>query len=284
MFDPILPVEAIDVHGHYGHYNMNPLYEADPIRVQWMSADAAEVARRARAAATQWTVVSPLLAILPRAHADAVKGNIEAADIVPRTPGLLQWVVVDPTNPATYDQARDMLKQPRCVGIKIHPEEHIYPIERHAREMFAFAAEHRAVVLAHSGNKLSMPEAFVPFADEFPEMKLILAHIGNGEGNHQLQARAIQKSKKGNVWADTSSSMSIFPNMIEWVVAQVGAERVLYGTDTPLYHSSMQRVRIDHGNFTEAQKRLILRDNAVKLLRLAERGLVNDQVPAAAAR
>ena len=51
---------------------------------------------------------------------------------------------------------------------------------------------------------------------------------------------------------------------------QIGADRILYGTDTPLYQSEMQRARIDHAELTDDQKKLILRDNAVKLLELPQ--------------
>ena len=52
---------------------------------------------------------------------------------------------------------------------------------------------------------------------------------------------------------------------LEWAVHEVGAERVLFGTDTPLYSTAMQRARIDHADLTETDKRLILRDNALNL-------------------
>ena len=46
------------------------------------------------------------------------------------------------------------------------------------RAIFEFAAEHRAIILTHSGEENSLPEDFVPFANDYPEVRLILAHIG----------------------------------------------------------------------------------------------------------
>ena len=85
------------------------------------------------------------------------------------------------------------------------------------------------------------------------------------------QAKAVAQSKHGNVYADTSSAMSIMPNLIEWAVKEVGAERVLFGTDTPLYSTAMQRARINHADLSDAQKRLILRSNAERLLKIPPR-------------
>lgn len=77
--------------------------------------------------------------------------------------------------------------------------------------------------------------------------------------------RAIQQILHGNVFADTSSARSILPGLIEWAAHEVGAERVLFGTDTPLDSTAMQRARINHADLSDAHKRLILRDNARKL-------------------
>ena len=171
-------------------------------------------------------------------------GNEDARRAVEETEGLLQWVVVHPGQPATFEQVREMLKSPKCVGIKIHPEEHCYAIAEHGRAIFEFAANLRAVILTHSGEPNSMPLDFVPFADDFPEVTLILAHLGNsGEAGEspELQVRAIQASRHGNVYVDTSSAQSILPGLIEWAVSEIGAERILFGTDTPLYFAPSQR-------------------------------------------
>jgi predicted TIM-barrel fold metal-dependent hydrolase len=262
---PTSHIQAIDVHAHYGKY-------ARPhLRLQntFASADAATVEARARQANTQLTIVSPLLGLMPRGEADAVAGNREAAEVVPQHTGLRQWVIVDPRNEATYRQAEEMLGEPHCVGIKIHPEEHLYPITEHGRAIFEFAAGHKAVVLTHSGEQRSLPADFVTLADEYSDVTLILAHIGCGwDDDLSHQVRAIQASRHGNIYADTSSSRSIVPNLIEWAVQEVGADRVLYGTDAPLYSTAMQRARIDSAELDDAAKKQILRDNAIRILAL----------------
>lgn len=260
------PIQAIDVHAHYGSY-----IRADngPLVNDFSSADAATVAGRGKQCRTEITVVSPLRGLMPRGKCDAVAGNEEADRIIPLTPGLRQWVIIDPQVPETFRQARRMLRSPHCVGIKIHPEEHVYAIRKYARKIFEFAAELHAVVLAHSGEQNSLPEDFVPWADEFPEVTLILAHIGCGaDGDRTHQVRAVARSRHANIYADTSSANSILPGLIEWAVGEVGAEKILYGTDSPLYFAAMQRARIDHAEIGEDHKRKILRDNALRLLDL----------------
>jgi predicted TIM-barrel fold metal-dependent hydrolase len=260
----IRDVQAIDVHAHYGRYSHRG--GNSELCERLMSADAREVARRAAASNIVRSICSPTSGLFPRGGATAAVGNDEAWRVVPETPGLLQYVIVHPQQPESYEQARRMLGRGRCVGIKIHPEEHCYPIVEHGRALFEFAEELGAVVLTHSGEQRSMPEDIVQFANDFPGVKLILAHIGCGwDGDPSHQVRGVQRNRHGNVYADTSSAMSIMPNLIEWAVGEIGADRVLFGTDTPLYTAAMQRVRIDTANLSDEVKRQILRDNAIRV-------------------
>lgn len=261
---------AIDVHGHIGQYDQPG---TDPLKERFMSGDAAVVAARARSANIRYTVVSPLRALLPRGQADAAAGNEEALQAVQATDGLLQWVVLHPGQPATVDQVREMLKSPKCVGIKIHPEEHCYRITERGRAIFELAAELRAVVISHSGEPNSMPADFVALANDFPEVTLILAHLGNsgaGGSSPELQVRAIQAARHGNMYVDTSSSQSLLPGLIEWAVGEVGAERLVLGTDTPLYFAPSQRARIEYADLSDEQKRLILWENARRILHVSD--------------
>ena len=40
--------------------------------------------------------------------------------------------------------------------------------------------------------------------------------------------------------------------LIEWAVEQVGAERLLFGTDSPLYFAASQKARIECAEMDEA--------------------------------
>ena len=258
---------AIDIHAHYGPYNRG---ESAILLNRFMSGDMATVLSRAHNANIEWSVVSPLVALFPQGSPDAMAGNVEAARVVEQIPSLLQWVVINPLQPSTFEQAREQLAHPKCVGIKIHPEEHCYRISDHGKKIFEFASQNDSVILTHSGQPNSMPADFVPFADSFPDVKLILAHLGNADDSNtfDLQTRAIQASKHGNIYTDTSSARSLFPGLIEWAVGEVGDEYILFGTDSPLHFTSAQRARIDYADITDLQKRSILRDNAKRLLSL----------------
>jgi uncharacterized protein len=261
-------IRAIDVHAHYGNYHRD---DGDPLVDKFSSASADEVARRADACGVEFSIVSPLAGLLPRGRADAVAGNEAAFREVPAVPGLLQYVIVNPLQPKTFDQARTMLRARWCVGIKIHPEEHCYRITDHGEKLCEFFEEMKAPVMTHSGCPNSLPADFVPFANRHPGVRLLLAHLGNGAGDNGRagnQVRAVQAAVHGNLWVDTSSGRNLLPGLVEWAVKEIGAERLLFGTDVPVYHTGMQWARIETAEISDAAKRLILRENAVKFFNL----------------
>ena len=138
-------ISAIDAHAHFGKSRGAKFEISDKL----MFGEADVVVQRARLAHTRLTIVSPLEALMPRLEGNPISGNRNGARVIAQTDGLLQWVVVDPTKPKTYEQAEQMLKLPKCVGIKIHPEKHGYQITEHGRAIFEFAAreEERVYVL-----------------------------------------------------------------------------------------------------------------------------------------
>ena len=80
--------------------------------------------------------------------------------------------------------------------------------------------------------------------------------------------RALQKARGDNLFIDTSSARSILPRLLEGAVEEVGADRLLYGTDTPVYYSAMQWARVVCTDLSESVKRKILRENAFELFGL----------------
>lgn len=144
---------------------------------------------------------------------------------------------------------------------------HAYEIRDRGEEIFAFAAQHEAIVMTHCGCPGSFPEEFIPFADRHPRAAVILAHLGNSaDGNLARYVQAMQRAAAGNVYADTSSIQSLTSRLIEWAVGQVGADRLLFGSDAPVYFTASQKVRVELADLDEAAKRSILFDNAARLL------------------
>lgn len=169
-------------------------------------------------------------------------------------PWIFQWVVVDPRQAKTYRQAEKMLPHPKVLGIKIHPDYHGYSILDHGDRVFAFAHQHKCVVLMHPQHIMQMPV----FADKYPGMKLIIAHLGSAE-----HVDAIANAVHGNIYTDTSGGASARNNIIEYAVKRVGSEKILFGTDT--YSYAFQFGRIALSTLSMDDKENILWKNAMTL-------------------
>ena len=142
-------IEAIDVHGHYGEYSN----AAHPLANKFRSGDLGTVTARAAQARTAITVVSPIAALTPRGNNDPVGANENAARHVREYSTLRFWVVIDPQREQTFTQAKTMLRQKECVGIKIHPEEHL--ILRNPPTL-GFQPGHQSGLVKEAWTKLSI--------------------------------------------------------------------------------------------------------------------------------
>lgn len=255
-------MKAIDVHGHFGPYDRGNGGLSD----QMMSGSIEVVRRRAQAADICLTVVSANHAFMPYGG-DVLRGNEDACEIAERHSDIRFWAVLDPRIRETYKQVESLLSHPRCKGIKIHPTEHGYEIRNYGDEIFSFASSYKTIIITHSGCQGSFPEDFIYFANHYPNVSLILAHLGNSvDNNLTRQVCALKRADKGNIYIDTSSAKSINSGLIEWAVSEIGSERILFGTDTPSYFAASQKARIEYAEIDDEAKQAILFKNAAQLL------------------
>lgn len=166
---------------------------------------------------------------------------------------IYQWVVIDPRQEKTFVQAEKMLKHPKVLGIKIHPGYHGYDIMEHGDAIFSFANSHKAFVLMHPQHITEMPN----FANKYPDMKLIIAHIESIDN-----IEAIKNARYGNIYTDTSGGASAKNSIIERAVEEVGSEKLFFGTDT--YSFAFQFGRIALSGISLEDKENILYKNAIR--------------------
>jgi len=188
--------------------------------------------------------------------ADTVQANEDMFKLVQDIPNLYQWVVIDPRNDSTFEQAERMLKNKKCVGLKLHPRLHEYTLAEYGEKIFSFADKHSAIVQMHYGR-----EDYVGLANAFPNATFIVAHLGG-----KLHIDAVKNAKYRNVYTDTSGMDSLRNKLIEYAVSQIGSDRILFGTDT--YAPGAQRGRIEYAMISEQDKENILLNNAKKLFGL----------------
>ncbi|MBE6712177.1 MAG: hypothetical protein E7580_01510 [Ruminococcaceae bacterium] len=180
--------------------------------------------------------------------------NLFTHHLVQASDRFRQWVVVDPRYKETFEQAEKMLMSPKTLGVKIHPSYHGYDILEHGDEIFSFAHSLGAVVLMHPQHT----EEISPLADKYPNMKLIIAHLGS-----MAHINAILRSRAGNIYTDTSGRNISSNRILEYAVERVGSERILFGTDT--YSLPFQFGRVVFADLTKEDRKNILYQNALRL-------------------
>jgi len=240
----------IDIHSHFNHDSPGDCPDTPPSAIHNRDLDFVKAAYEhiGICAAGMSTFASVL------EHTECIaEENLYLRDLVRRTDWMYQWVVIDPRQPETYRQAEEILKERKTLGIKIHPAYHGYDIEDHAEALFSFAAEHRTFMLMHPQKMEKMPF----WADRFPEMRLIIAHLGSME-----HIRAIEDAKYGNIYTDTSGGASNMNNIVEYAVSRVGTEKIFFGTDT--YSCAFQFGRIALSTLSAEDKENILYKNALR--------------------
>ncbi len=259
----IRSIPAIDVHSHFGPVHPTP---EEYYAGNFEDGSTEYLLRTMRQANIAVSINSYMYGILPRGAGDALKGNEMMAERLDSLPGVYGWAIVNPLVPETYAQAAELLKHPKILGIKVHPEEHLYPIRQHGEAIYSFAAEHHCVIITHSGEANSLPEDFCVFANRYPEVKTIVSHLGCGyDGSYEHQIRAIEMNTQDNLFTDTSSARSIMARLLEYAVDRIGYDRILFGTDSSCYFSPSQRARVDYANISAEARCAILCGNALRI-------------------
>jgi len=239
---------AIDMHTHINH---GSCYDTDT-RVGY-SADLDDLILINRAAGIEKMFACTFASCLSTEA--IVEENVYMHQLIDHVDCLYQWVVIDPRIEETFVQAERMLRHKKCVGIKLHPAYHKYALEEYADRIFPFASRFHAVVLIHPDKEASY---ILPMADRYPHVTFIVAHLGG-----KAYVDAVEFAKHRNVYTDTSGIASSNNLMVEYAHSRIGADRILFGTDT--YSAGFQRGRIEFAPIPEADKKKILCDNALQL-------------------
>jgi predicted TIM-barrel fold metal-dependent hydrolase len=132
--------------------------------------------------------------------------------------------------------------------------------------IYQFAHERGLAIIAHTGSeKTAAPRFLSHVAPRFPNAAFVAGHSGNIE---PFRSEAIAAARAcPNVYLETCSTFRA-PGVVEKLVDQAGADRVLFGSDTPLMDPRPQLGKIITAQIDDGAKRLVLGENARRLLGL----------------
>lgn len=243
--------EVLDCHAHLGPW-LN-------FRMPEYSADA--IVRVMQQVGIDRSYVSPMSWMV-----DEQLGFRQLDDAASRFPRQIVGVPV--ANPNRPDQAIALLEDwDARFGIKIvkiHPDAHEYSLRWDGYREILEAAADRWVVLTHTwlGSPWSSPADLAHLAERFPGTTFLAGHSG-GPVNGVRESIAVA-SRHPNVYLDLTGSL-VLDGVIEWMVDELGASRVLFGTDAAFLDPRPQLGRVVMARIGADEKRQILGDNLKRI-------------------
>jgi len=196
--------------------------------------------------------------------------NDDTMDIVGRRPDVYcGFCYLNPEHDVQFiqDELTRTVAEGPLVGIKLWHA--VNCRDPRLDPMMERAAELKVPLLHHAWYKStgqnpneSTPADIADLGRRFPEVSIIMAHL-SGSG-----CRGVADIKPyANISIDTCGSQPE-QGFVEYAVEQLGAERVVFGSDAPGRDFSCQLGRVLGADITEDERRAILTDNAVRLLEL----------------
>jgi hypothetical protein len=175
---------------------------------------------------------------------------------------------------ASLDELNRCVRDGPMVGVKLWVAQRCHAPE--LDPLIARAAELKALVLQHTWIKVtgnlpgeSTPMDLAELAARHPQAMLICGHAG---GDWEQGIRAIRPHQ--NAYADLAGGDPT-AGFTEMAVRELGAERVLYGSDAGGRSFASQLAKVWGADISDPARRLIFADNLKRLLRpiLKEKGV-----------
>jgi predicted TIM-barrel fold metal-dependent hydrolase len=170
----------------------------------------------------------------------------------------------------------DALKWPGFCGIKIHPSFHGVSADDPSYEpIWRFARANDLTILTHSwslsdynpAQALSTPHRFEPYIAKYPEVRLVLAHLGGrGLGRHEV-IRLIHEYD--NVYTDLAGDIFDLC-LIESLINTIPDNRILFGSDFPWLDPRSNLARVFLADIADTSKEKILRTNAMYVYKIIQ--------------
>lgn len=158
-------------------------------------------------------------------------------------------------------------------GIKLHSDFQKFDIDSEKAFPIYEAAEGRLPILFHCGDTCSdrsSPERLLNVIKRFPRLTVIGAHFAGWtmcRKSAEIFAEHTQYSKCRNIYTDCSSSLyAMSPERATELIRKFGADRVLWGTDYPMWNAKEELARFDKLPLTEHERELVLGETARGLL------------------
>lgn len=211
----------------------------------------------------------------------------DVAQYVAQAPDcMIGFLSVDPTQPGWEDELREGHERYGMRGIKLLPMyADFYPQDERLDPLWKYATDHQLPVLLHTGTTFvakapldcTLPRHIDVVARRFPEVKIILAHLGHPyEGETVVVIR-----KHPNLFADISALVyrpwQLFHSLM--LVHEYNVwDKILFGTDYPVTTvaetiaglRSLAEIQFDRFSLPQEHLERLIHRDALALLGLSD--------------
>ena len=256
-----LKIKVIDAHSHLGHDGMHGI-ASTALHDQ----SAAAMVESMDSAGIDVTMTSSWLGI----DGDGPNGNALVAKTMKRYPGrFLGYATINPNYPETIDaELKRCFGRHGFMGIKPYPPQQQYPLDGpNYRKILECANEHRLPILYHhAGNwktKRSAVDMIAHLSETYLNAKFMFAHSGS---SWQTCKSYVELAKRRpNVFMEITYTAVTF-GAIEYMAKEAGADKVIFGTDSPMRDPHPQLAWVAYAKLSVADKRKILCGNFERIL------------------
>lgn len=232
----------VDVHTHVfdAQRDFAPRLNADLARCKVDPAAWGHVAER-HLETTKAADVAVVFGLQASATGWNIPNDAVAAQVARAPERLLFFVSVDPLRPDYMGELERCHRQLGAVGVKLAPlYQNVHPRDPRYVEIYRYCERHRLPILFHVGTSFvggtpldySRPAHFDAIAVEFPELRMVLAHLG-----HPWEGETIAVIRRHpHVYADLSALYYRpwqFYNSMRLLVEYRTEAKVLFGSDFP---------------------------------------------------
>jgi predicted TIM-barrel fold metal-dependent hydrolase len=195
---------------------------------------------------------------------DFREGNRLIYEVVKQFPDrLIGFCIADPRRPQESVQELDRwLSKKEFAGVKFHISFNgVAHDDPGYTPIYEKVAEYCAPILAHTFSPGDV-ESLLRAAVKFPAIPFLVGHSGGHRWRSTIDAIAAVK----NAYFDTTCS-NLDRGRIEAFVKAGGAERVLFGTDSPVHAPALECSKILHAEISRDEKQQILGGNILRLIK-----------------
>lgn len=193
--------------------------------------------------------------------------NEETLKAMKQYPGrIIGAIYVNPLEKQSVDSMDYYIEQ-GFKAVKLNPLRHAYVADDEIVDtVMEKARKYHLPVCIHSGHPpYSLPWSIALLAERYPNVKIMMIHMGHGHGVY-IDAALKMAKRYPNLYLEMSGMP--MHTKIKAAYESVGQDRIMFGTDGPFHHPSVEMQKVIMSGVDEEGLQKIFYENAVQFFQI----------------